>query len=549
MESNANAQFDWRIIFNPRLSGAPLLETLQMEQINGAETLVHTLLEGKVDVCFANPGTSEMQFVAALDKVPGMRCVLGLFEGVVTGAADGYARMADKPASTLMHLAFGLSNGYANLHNAKRAQVPVVNLVGEHRQGHKEVDSPLVGDIEGVARTISDWTRTTTSADDIAQDTAEAIRQANTKPGRIATLVLPGDTAWSMAKPHGKLDFAPPAATLPSDSKFDAAIKALKSGEPVILMLSGRALRAGALALADQVCQRTGATMLAQYSNGRMERGAGRVAIARTPAPVDQGVAAFKDAKHVILIGGKLPAPLFGYPDKPDHLLAPGTNLVELVSPGDDLHATLKELAERLGALSLAPRVEAQKEMAMPSGALTPDATLRTIAALLPDNAIIVDESVSAGRTFFPASMGAKAHDYLQLTGGAIGCGLPLSVGAAIACPERKVINMEGDGSSMYTIQALWTQARERLNVVTVIFANRGYQILKAELVGVGAKDWGARAESMLSISNPDISWAKMAQGMGVEAGVATTCEEFAKLLRHAVSRPGPFLIEAQTNR
>ena len=179
-----------------------------MQERNGAETLVETLLAGQVDVCFANPGTSEMQFVAALDKIPGMRCVLGLFEGVVTGAADGYARMADKPASTLLHLAPGLGNGLANLHNAKRAQVPLVNIVGEHRQGHKETDSPLTGDIEGVARTMSAWVKTSTSADNIAVDAAEAIREANTLPGRIATLILPADTAWTKAKPHGKLDFA-----------------------------------------------------------------------------------------------------------------------------------------------------------------------------------------------------------------------------------------------------------------------------------------------------------------------------------------------------
>lgn len=520
-----------------------------MGQINGAETLVNTLLAGNVDVCFANPGTSEMQFVAALDKSPGMRCVLGLFEGVVTGAADGYARMADRPASTLLHLAFGLSNGYANLHNARRARVPMINLVGEHRQGHKEVDSPLVGDIESVANSISDWTKTSTSADDIAHDTAQAIREANTNPGRISTLILPGDTAWSLAKPHGKLSFTPPAATLPPDSKFDAALMALRSHERVNLVLSGHALRSDALALADRICQHSGATMLAQYANGRMERGEGRVAISRTPAPVDQGVAAFKDAKYVILVGAKIPTPLFGYPGKPDHLLAPGTNLVELTSLGDDLLATLKELAERLGALSMPPRFEVYTEQPLPSGPLIPETTLRTIAALLPDNAVVVDESVSAGRTFFAASMGAKAHDYLQLTGGAIGSGMPMAVGASIACPGRKVINMEGDGSSMYTIQALWTQARERLDIVTVIFANRGYQVLKAELLGVGAKDWGMRAESMLSIANPDISWAQLGRSMGVESEVATTCEELVKLLRYAVSRPGPFLIEAQTNR
>ena len=277
--------------------------------------------------------------------------------------------------------------------------------------------------------------------------------------------------------------------------------------------------------------------MLAQYANGRIERGAGRVAIARTPAPVDQGVAAFKDAKHVILIGAKVPAPMFGYPGKPDYLMQPGANLIELAAPTDDLHETLRELAARLKALDAVPLLEAQKELALPQGVLPAEAVLRTISALMPENAIIVDESISAGRSFFPVSMGTPAHDYLQLTGGSIGSGLPMATGAAIACPGRTVINMEGDGSSMYTIQALWTQAREKLNVVTVIFANRGYQILKGELVSVGAASWGERAERMLSIVEPDISWVKLAEGMGVEARAATTGEELAELIRHAVPR------------
>ena len=520
-----------------------------MEEKNGAETLVHTLLAGKVDLCFANPGTSEMQFVAALDKIEGMRCVLGLFEGVCTGAADGYARMTDRPAATLLHLAPGLANGLANLHNARRAQVPIVNIVGEHRQGHKQTDSPLTGDIEGVARTMSAWVKTSTSADDIAADAAEAIRAAKTLPGQVATLILPADTAWTAARPHGALSFDAPAPTLPVDAKFDAAIQALRSGDKVTLVLAGRALRAAPLALAGQIVQRTGCTMLAQYSNGRMERGAGRVPITRTPAPVDEGVAAFKDAQQVILIGAKVPAPMFGYPGKPDFLMQPGAKLIELTLPGDDLHATLKELAGRLGALGETPAVDLARELVIPSGTPTPDTVLRTIAALIPDNAIVIDESISAGRTFFPASMGARPHDYLQLTGGAIGSGIPMAVGAAIACPDRKVINMEGDGSSMYTIQALWTQAREKLDVLTIIFANRGYQILKKELVGVGAIEWGAQAERMLTIAQPDISWVKLAEGMGVEAAAADSCEQLADLMRAALARKCPFLIEVRMNR
>jgi acetolactate synthase-1/2/3 large subunit len=289
--------------------------------------------------------------------------------------------------------------------------------------------------------------------------------------------------------------------------------------------------------------------MLAQYSNGRIERGAGRVPITRTPAPVDEGVAAFKEARHVILIGAKVPAPMFGYPDKPDFLMQPGAHLVELTSPGDDLHATLRELATRVGALGETPIVDTTRQLVVGSGEPTPDAVLRTIAALIPEHAIVIDESISAGRSFFPASMGARPHDYLQLTGGAIGSGIPMAVGAALACPGRKVINMEGDGSSMYTIQALWTQAREKLDVLTVVFANRGYQILKKELVGVGAKEWGEQAERMLSIAQPDISWVKLAEGMGVEAAAADSCEQLADLMRHALARKGPFLIEVQMNR
>jgi acetolactate synthase-1/2/3 large subunit len=521
-----------------------------MQQRNGAETLVQTLLAGKVDLCLANPGTSEMQFVAALDKIDGMRCVLGLFEGVVTGAADGYARMRDKPACTLLHLAPGLGNGLANLHNAKRALVPLVNIVGEHRQGHKETDSPLTGDIEGIAHTMSHWVKTSTSADNIAADAAEAIREASTLPGRIATLILPADTAWTPAKPHGPLDFAPPAPTMPPASRFDAAAKALKSGENVVMVLSGRALRAEPLAFANQIVQRTGATMLAQSANGRMERGAGRAAIARTPVPVDAGVAAFRDARHVILIGAKVPAPLFGYPGKPDYLMQPGANLIELTAPTDDLHATLKELAGRVNALGMAPQLEKERALALPQGGeFTAEVVMRTIAAMMPEHTILVDESITAGRSFFSVSMGAKAHDYLQLTGGAIGGGLPMATGAALACPDRKVINMEGDGSSMYTIQALWTQAREKLNVVTVIFANRGYQVLKSELANVGAKAWGERAERMLTIAQPDINWVKLAEGMGVEAAAVADSGELVKLMRHAMARSGPFLIEARIGR
>uniref|UniRef100_UPI003F49865C acetolactate synthase large subunit n=1 Tax=Cupriavidus yeoncheonensis TaxID=1462994 RepID=UPI003F49865C len=517
-----------------------------MESSNGAEILVRTLLNGGVDVCFANPGTSEMHFVAALDKVNGMRCVLGLFEGVVTGAADGYARIADKPAATLLHLAPGLGNGLANLHNAKRANSPIVNIVGEHRQGHKVTDSILTGDIEGTAATVSDWVRTTTSADNIAEDAAAAIRHANTRPGRISTLVLPADTAWSQTNVDPAADFTPVLSTMPSAEKFSEAVRALRSGERTILLLSGRALRAAPLENASRIAVATGASLLAQYANGRIERGAGRVAIPRTPAPVDQGLAVFREARHVILIGAKVPAPLFGYPGKPDWLMPPEANLIELTSDTDDLEAVLQELASCVGARMMQPHIENLMVPAVPSGALTADAALQAVAALMPENAIVVDESITAGRSFFPISRGSAPHDYLQLTGGAIGSGIPMAVGAAIAGGNRKVINLEGDGSAMYTIQGLWTQARENLNVLTIIFANGGYKILKGEMASVGAADWGARAERLLSVVEPEISYVRLAESMGVEAAMAQTAEELVRLIRYASALDGPFLIEAR---
>jgi acetolactate synthase I/II/III large subunit len=518
---------------------------MQDETKNGAGVLAETLLANGIDVCFANPGTSEMHFVAALDRNEGMRCVLALFEGVVTGAADGYARMTDRPAATLLHLAAGLANGLANLHNARRALVPMVNVVGEHRQGHKLADSPLTGDVEGTARTVSDWVYTCASADHVARDAQAAIRHATTAPGRIATLVLPTDVAWTQAHVTHAPRLASMAPTMPGDAQFDLALKALRSGEPTVLVLSGKALRDAPLRDASRIARRTGATLLAQYANARIERGAGRVAIERTPAPVDEGVAAFAHAKHVILIGAKTPTPMFGYPGKPDFLVDPAVEIIALTAPTDDLAATLNELATRLNARDEAPVIEPRTAIDIPSGKLTPNAVLQTVSALMPEHAIIVDESVTAGRAFFPISRNAAPHDYLQLTGGAIGEGIPLATGAAVACKGRKVINLEGDGSSMYTIQGLWTQARERLNVLTIVFVNGGYKILKGEMANVGAKQWGERAESMLSMKNPQISWVKLAEGMGVEGAKATTAQELADLIRHAMTLDGPFLIEA----
>ncbi len=404
---------------------------------NGAESLVRTLVTNDVQVCFTNPGTSEMHFVAALDRVEGMRCVLGLFEGVVTGAADGYYRMADKPASTLLHLGPGLGNGLANLHNAKKAGSGIVNVVGEHATYHVKHDAPLTADIEGVARPMSHWVKTSASSKTVAVDGAQAIAIAREAPGKIATLILPADTAWG---PGGDIVWAPATAARRKvdDAAIKAAANALRAGGERTLLLGGIAVRAKALDLAGRIAAKTGCRIAAEYNNARLERGAGRVQTTRIPYAVDAAVAMFRDTQQLVLVGAKAPVSFFAYPDKPS-VQIPGTCAVtKLAGVEDDIVAALEALASELGATAMAPAGIAQFDKpALPTGPLTQEGIAAVLGALLPEQAIVVDESVSTGRGFARLTTGAAPHDWLNLMGGAIGFALPTSVGAAIGAPGR----------------------------------------------------------------------------------------------------------------
>jgi acetolactate synthase-1/2/3 large subunit len=511
--------------------------------MNGAESLVRTLVGGGVDVCFANPGTSEMHFVAALDRVPGMRCVLGLFEGVVTGAADGYYRMADKPAATLLHLGPGLANGLANIHNANKAASGMVNIVGDHATYHRQYDAPLTSDIEGLARPSSHWVKTSPDSCAIAADGALAIAAARTPPGRIATLILPADTAWNEGS--GPQAVPPPARPAPPahDAVREAA-RALRSGEPTLILLTGRALRADGLELAGRIASRTGARLIAQGSNARTQRGRGRVSVERIPYVVDQALKVLAGLKHIILVGSKMPVAFFAYPDKPSLLHPPDCEAHVLARPEEDLIAALEMLCEEVGAGKTPALVVNEKAPGPASGAITSDALGASIGALLPENAIVADEAVTTGRGFFAPTRAAMPHDWLSNMGGSIGLGPPLATGAAVACPDRKVIGLQADGSAMYTVQALWTQAREGLDVTTVLFSNRVYQILKGELANVGAGNPGRKALDMLDIGNPDIDWVGLAKSLGVPGARVTDMEGFNRRFAEGVAAPGPYLVE-----
>lgn len=512
--------------------------------MNGAESLVRTLLAGGVDVCFTNPGTSEMHFVSALDRVPGMRCVLGLFEGVVTGAADAYYRMADKPAATLLHLGPGLGNGLANLHNAKKAASGIVNIVGEHAGYHIQYDAPLTADIEGIARPVSHWVKTSPDSRTIAADGAAAIAVARQAPGQIATLILPADTAWGPADGPATTPAVAPRRKVAADAVVGAA-RALGNGKRTALLLGGVAVREKALELAGRIAAKTGCMVAGEYGLSRLQRGAGRVAVTRVPYAVDAALTMFKDIEQIVLVGAKRPVSFFAYPDKPSVMAPDACAIIKLAGIEEDLEAALAALADELGARSLAPKGVAElSRPALPSGKLNAEGIAAVLGATLPEQAVVVDESVSTGRGFARLTAGAPPHDWLNIMGGAIGFGLPGAVGAAIGAPGRKVIALEGDGSAMYTMQALWTMARESLNVTVVMFANRSYQILRGELANVGGGTPGQRATDMLTLDRPDIDWVGLAKSVGVEAGRALDLDGLAREMQRGLASSGPYLIE-----
>jgi acetolactate synthase I/II/III large subunit len=511
--------------------------------MNGAESLVRSLLAAGVDCCFTNPGTSEIHLVAALDRVPEMRCVLGLFEGVVTAAADGYGRMVRRPACTLLHLGPGFANGLANLHNARRAQVPIVNIIGEHATYHLKHDAPLTSDIEGVARPYSQWLKTSRAASEVGCDVVEAVVAARTSPGRIATLVVPADVSWSEG---GSVTPAPQFAPLsmPETAGIERAAEMLRSGLPTALLMAGDALYGEGLLSAGRIAAATGAKLLAPYPITRLQRGAGIPAVDRTAYILEQAVDQYRNFRQLILIGAPAPVTYFAYPGKNSVIASPDCEVHTLTTPEQDCTGALKALASALSAGQAEPSREKANRPALPTGSITLQGVSAAVGALLPENTIVVDESMTSGRGLMAATKGAPPHDWLGNTGGSIGIALPLAIGAAVACPNRRVLCFTADGSGMYTLQALWTMAREKLNITTVVFSNREYAVLKREFSYLGVGEPGPRALSMFDIGNPELKWTQLAEGMGVPSSRVDSLDSFVKALRAGLEGEGPSLIE-----
>jgi acetolactate synthase I/II/III large subunit len=514
-----------------------------LARMNGAQALLRTLAGCGVSVCFANPGTSEMYVVAALDAVPEVRGVLCLFEGVATGAADGYGRMAGRPAAALLHLGPGLANGLANLHNARRAGTPLVAVVGDHAAHHKRFDAPLESDIDALAGAVSGWVRHPARPADVGADAADAVAAAMTPPGQVATLVIPADVSWSDGAEPAPPPAVRAAAPVPPEA-VSAAAAALRSGEPCVILLGGAGLRRPGLEAASRLAVAGHARLLGETFPARLERGAGIPAVDRLAYLAEFAAGQLAGARHLILAGARPPVSFFAYPGQPGSLVPAGCQVHLLAAAGDDVAGALAAVAD-LVAPDAKPLPQQPERPAPPDGELTAESAAAVIGALLPEGAIVCDEANTSGLWLPAATAGAPPHDWLTLTGGAIGLGLPMATGAAAACPGRSVLALEADGSAMYTISALWTHARERLDITTVIFSNRRYAILGMELDRATAAA-GDAARGLLDLARPRIDFTALAAGMGVPASRAATTGEFAAQLRAALAEPGPHLIEAE---
>ena len=512
--------------------------------MNGAQSLVKTFLNNGVDTVFANPGTSEMHFVAALDEHPEMNCVLCLFEGGTTGAADGYFRMTRDVAGTLLHLAPGFGNAFANLHNARKAGSGIVNVVGDHATHHQRYESPLKGDILGISHAVSHWTRVSGDATSIAADGAAAIQAARSQNGQIATLVLPADTAWHKADASAKWLAVPQNLYRPSPGEIEAAAARLKTPNAA-LMIGGSALFGSQRQLAGKIAVTTGCRLLADTLISRISKGAGTARLDQLVYPISPKIAQLEATSSITLLGTDRPVAFFAYPRKPSVPEPPECLIASLCAPTDDIGWTLQSLADAVGVTGKTPVSTFPLDLpSIPTGQLTLEKVGLTLAALIPENAIVCNESVTSGFHVIPPTATARPHELLAGTGGAIGLCLPCATGAAIACPERKVIALTGDGSAMYTLQSLWTMARENLDVTVIVFANRGYQILRDELANVGVERFGQNAKAMFDVENPMLDWVSLAKGHGVNGTRTDDIESFSKALAAGLSSGGPSLIE-----
>jgi len=509
--------------------------------MNGAQSLVQTAVASGIEVCFANPGTTEVTLMAALDAMCGIKPVLCLTEGVCAGAADGFGRMRDWPALTLTHLGPGFANAIAQVHNARRAHSPVVNIIGQQATWHVAGGSVLDMDVEGLARSVSDWTCSSGQAATLGDDLRQAIESAAGQPGQVATLIVPADCQWEEG---GRVELARAVRKLrsPNPANIEAVAARLRDSSRVLLLLGGAALREAPLRLAGEVAARSGARLFCETFPARAERGRGRPLLTRLPYFPEQAQPILASASDLVLVGTREPVATFGYAGGPRRLVPPNVAVHSLASAEENPERALAALLELLPKRSPVTRDEPAPPPC-PSGALDVHSFGGVLAACQPDHAIVVDESATSGGPYALLSHGAKPFSHLNLTGGAIGFGLPCALGAALACPERPVLALQADGGGLYSTSALWSLAREGANVTVVVCANQAYRILRMETSRAGHR-LGHASTTLTDLSTPRVDWVALARSLGVPAERVEDATDLAGRLETAFEEPGPHLIE-----
>lgn len=514
-----------------------------------AQNLVRALLDNGVDTCFTNPGTSEMHMVAALDQYQQMHSVLCLFEGVASAAADGYGRVKGTPACTLLHLGPGVGNGLANFHNARKAASPIVNIVGDHARDHLPLDAPLTSDVEGICRPVSKWVQTVKAPEEIGDITIEAIIASQSGVQGVSSLIIPADCAWAEVMDSEHTPTSPkdiPSPALISDAHKAAGLAALKTAKNPIVYIGGKVCNGEALEQAAKLAHHFGAKLIIETFPAKLSRGEGRAVPTKLGYFVAQAERDLENCDLLFVIGTKPPVSFFAYPNAKSEL-TPDSAKTFIVG-GDDVSTTraLADMVKQIGANDFERAVYQAPIIEDEALDLSPKHVGAALCRHMPQGSIICDDSNTSGAGVYPLTQTAKAHDWLCLTGGAIGIGLPMAVGAACAAPDAQIIALSGDGAAAYTLQALWTQAREKQNIINIIFANHSYRILNIELKRVGAGEPGKAAKSMLDLSDPKMDWVKLGEGFGVPSVRANTVGEFEAALIHAVKTAGPHLIVAE---
>ena len=511
--------------------------------MNGAESLIRTLVNHGVTQCFANPGTSEMHLVQAIDGVTDFNTSLCLFEGVCSGAADGYGRMTGMPATTLLHLGAGLGNGIANLHNARRAGTPILNIIGDHAIHHAAYDAPLTSDVHAVAKPVSSWIRSSRTSQGVGLDTVDAVHSTLSNhpdpSGNIATLIVPTDCAWNDGVEQPQTTPFAKRAEIRYDV-VDAVSKTIDAN--TMLLLDGNALTANGIKAAGRIAAHTHCALFTPTFPARVEAGPDLPSVNRLPYFPEHVLATLSGVSKVVLAGGASPVSFFAYRDLPSSLIPDECEVIHLAHRHEDVAMALEQIADSLNATKVEPMQGSRPES--PTGRLSTRTVAQAVAASAPHGSIVSVDSGGGGAAY-DVMRSCVSHTWLNLTGGSIGDGGPVAVGAAIACPERPVFALLGDGGAMYTLQYLWTAARENLNITSVIFSNRQYNILEVEYLRMGVNQVGDRAARMFDLKDPELDWVALANGQGVPGEKVTTSEELVKALEAAQATDGPFLIEA----